>query len=241
MKKLVISGYGKMGKEIEKVAIEKGWKIAAITDNAADWKSKAADIKTADVIIDFSMPAAVMDNIERAFELNIPVVVGTTGRHKEISALKQRCETEGKTLIYASNFSIGVNIFFEINKKLAEMMNGHHGYEPAIEEIHHTEKLDSPSGTAITLAGQIIENLERKNVFVNHNSNKAEELSIISKRIAGVPGTHIVNYISEIDEIEIKHTAKSRRGFAEGAVWAAGKAVKLKGFHYFSDILFNKL
>ena len=241
MKNLVISGYGKMGKEIGKIAQASGWNLIATIDNQAEWISKAIAIKQGDVIIDFSTPEVVVENIKAAFALKIPIVVGTTGWNAHFNEIENLCQSTGNTLVYASNFSIGVNIFFEINKHLAEMMDHQEPYQVEVEEIHHTEKLDSPSGTAITLAQQIIEKIQRKDNFVNQPSENPRELSIISKRIAHVPGTHIINYSSDIDEIEIKHRAKSRKGFAQGAIWAANWIIGRKGIFDFNDILFNKL
>lgn len=242
MKNLIISGYGRMGKEVEKIAIESGWNIMATVDNQIEWESKSEEIAQGNVIIDFSTPEVVLKNIEKAFDLNVPIVVGTTGWNIHLQHIKNQCIALNKSLVYASNFSIGVNIFFEINKQLAEMMNQQTDYEVSIEEIHHIKKLDSPSGTAISLAQQIIDKLDRKNGYINQptfvNSN---ELSIISKRIANVPGTHSIVYQSAIDDIEIKHTAKSRTGFAKGAIWAAEWIIDKKGFYDFNDILFNKL
>lgn len=230
-----------MGKEIERIALQRGWNILATIDNIKEWEEKAQVLHNGDVIIDFSTPEVVVQNIEKAFELSIPIVVGTTGWNTELPSLKSKCEQGNHALVFASNFSIGVNIFFEINKQLAELMNSHKDYKVIIEEIHHKEKLDSPSGTAISLSNQIIEKVNRKDLMVNQRSNKANELSIISKRISKVPGTHSIIYSSDIDEIEIKHTAKSRQGFAKGAVWAAEWILSKKGFYDFNDILFNKL
>ena len=241
MNNLIISGYGKMGKEIEKVARLKGWNILTTIDNQSEWKTKAGILKDGNVIIDFSMPEVVVENIKTAFTLNIPVIVGTTGWNAHFEDIKTLCKKEDRALIYASNFSIGVNIFFETNKYLAKIMNLQEDYEASLEEIHHTEKLDSPSGTAITLAQQIIEEIQRKKSFVNQPAESPSELQVISKRIPHVPGTHIIRYKSEIDEIEIRHTAKSRKGFAQGAVWAAEWILGKKGFFNFNDILFNKL
>jgi len=241
MKRLVISGYGKMGKEIERLAILKNWQIVARIDNKMQWEEYSEIIKSADAIIDFSSPEVVLDNIKNAFEKNIPIIIGTTGWNSELENVKILCEKGNHSLVYGSNFSIGVNIFFKINSQLAELMNKHSSYNVIIEEIHHTKKLDSPSGTAISLANQIIEKLDRKSTVINESSTDSEKLEIISKRIGDVPGIHKIVYNSSIDEIEIMHTAKSRQGFAEGALWAAEWIQSKKGFYNFSDILFNKL
>ncbi|OIP00659.1 MAG: 4-hydroxy-tetrahydrodipicolinate reductase [Bacteroidetes bacterium CG2_30_33_31] len=241
MKRLVISGYGKMGKEIERLAILKNWQIVARIDNKMQWEEYSEIIKSADAIIDFSSPEVVLDNIKNAFEKNIPIIIGTTGWNSELENVKILCEKGNHSLVYGSNFSIGVNIFFKINSQLAELMNKHSSYNVIIEEIHHTKKLDSPSGTAISLANQIIEKLDRKSTVINESSTDSEKLEIISKRIGDVPGIHKIVYNSSIDEIEIMHTAKSRQGFAEGALWAAEWIQSKEGFYNFSDILFNKL
>ncbi len=241
MSKLIISGYGKMGKEIEKEALNKGWQILAKIDNGKQWKENEKVLAQADVIIDFSTPGTVLENIGRAFELGIPMVVGTTGWYEHLESIKKECEQRGAALVYGSNFSIGMNIFFEINKELARLMNDYEDYDVSIKEIHHTAKLDSPSGTAISLAGQIIAGLERKATFVNEATAEKGVLGIVSERIKDVPGTHIVKYQSDIDEIEIKHTAKNRRGFAKGALLAAQMIKGKKGFFEFNELLFNKV
>jgi 4-hydroxy-tetrahydrodipicolinate reductase len=240
MNKLALSGYGKMGKEVEVLALNYGFEVVATIENKAEWESKRSKIIQADVIIDFSMPEVVIDNIYQAFDLNIPIVVGTTGWHANIDTIKVACQNFNGSIIYGSNFSIGVNLFFEINKKLALLMNDHNNYDVDIEEIHHKHKLDSPSGTAITLANQIIENISRKEAWVNTQTTQKNLLPILSIRKDEVPGTHIISYKSDVDQLTITHQAFNRRGFASGALWAANWIIGKKGIYNFSDILFNK-
>lgn len=226
-----------MGKEIEKVALERGHIIAVTVDTDKEWDNKISDILESDVVIDFSQPDTVVRNIERCFDINKPVVVGTTGWYDELEKIKDICLVKNKSLFVASNFSIGVNILFEINKRLATIMNSHPEYDVMIEETHHIHKKDAPSGTAITLANQIIKNLVRKSEIAGAGSGNSAELIVKSFRIDEVPGTHVVNYTSDIDEIEIRHIAKSRRGFALGAVMAAEWIIGKKGFFEMSDLL----
>jgi 4-hydroxy-tetrahydrodipicolinate reductase len=240
MNKLALSGYGKMGKEVEVLALNYGFEVVATIENKAEWESKRSKIIQADVIIDFSMPEVVIDNIYQAFDLNIPIVVGTTGWHANIDTIKVACQNFNGSIIYGSNFSIGVNLFFEINKKLALLMNDHNNYDVDIEEIHHKHKLDSPSGTAITLANQIIENISTKEAWVNTQTTQKNLLPILSIRKDEVPGTHIISYKSDVDQLTITHQAFNRRGFASGALWAANWIIGKKGIYNFSDILFNK-
>jgi 4-hydroxy-tetrahydrodipicolinate reductase len=206
-------------------------------DNLKDWKKKADKISKAEVAIDFSLPDVVIPNIQKCFDIGIPVVVGTTGWYDQIEEIKNRCNELEQTMIYASNFSIGVNIFFEVNKMLAKLMNNFKEYNVSIEEIHHTQKLDAPSGTAISLANDIIKLIERKEEWVKVLAQADSEFEIKSIRIPNVTGTHIIEYDSEIDTIEIKHTAKNRKGFALGAVIAAEWIQGKKGFFEFSSIL----
>ena len=226
-----------MGREIEKIALERNHKISAVVDAKVDWKSHLEKIKNSDVIIDFSQPDVVVDNIKRSFELGVPVVVGTTGWDDELENLKIQCLESECTLFVASNFSIGVNLFFEINKKLALLMNGHPEYIAGISETHHVHKKDAPSGTAIRLAEQVIDNIQALNNWTDKPDPKSDQLVVHSERIGEVPGTHIISYKSEMDEIEIKHTAKSRQGFAFGAVLAAEWVKSKKGFFEMKDML----
>ncbi|MBX7183143.1 MAG: 4-hydroxy-tetrahydrodipicolinate reductase [Bacteroidia bacterium] len=221
--KVAILGYGKMGKEIEKVALSRGHTIGVIINTDEEWFDKKGLLikNDIDVAIEFSTPKSAVRNITQCFEAGLPVVVGTTGWLDELDHVKQLCIDGDHTLFYASNFSLGVNIFFELNRKLAQMMNKHPDYIPDIEEIHHKQKLDSPSGTAITIANEMVRNLSGKVAWTNQTNSRNDEIPIISKRIDDVPGTHIVSYASEEDKIEIKHTAFGRKGFAFGALLAA--------------------
>ncbi len=235
--KIALLGYGKMGKEIEKIAVSRGHEIVlkVNVDNAKDLTID--NLKKADAAIEFSTPETAYSNIQKCFEANVPVVVGTTGWLHKIEEVKNSATNEGKGFFYASNFSIGVNVFFEINKKLAQLMAPYKEYSIEMEEIHHTQKLDAPSGTAITLAEGIIQNNTRKNKWVNDKTTTDNELEIISKRIENIPGTHTVVYNSSIDEIYIRHTAHNRQGFALGAVVAAEFMKGKSGYYGMNDLL----
>lgn len=232
---IALLGYGKMGKEIEKIALSRGHQIVLKID-ANNRAESIHKLTLADVAIEFSTPDTAYDNIQECFKANVPVVVGTTGWLHKLEDCKKQCQ-QGKGLFYASNFSVGVNVFFAINKKLAQLMAAYPEYSVEMEEIHHTQKLDAPSGTAITLAEGIMENQPRFSNWVNENSKQENELGIISKRIENVPGTHTVVYNSEIDEIYIRHTAHNRKGFALGAVLAAEYMKGKAGFYGMSDLL----
>lgn len=235
--KIALSGYGKMGKEIEKIALERGHEIVVKFNDPDDWAGKEDKLADADVAIEFSMPQSVVGNIFRCFDAEVPVVVGTTGWFGQLEHVKEVCRKHNRSILYASNFSIGVNLFFEANKQLANLLNEHEAYEVSLEETHHTAKLDSPSGTAITLANNIINNLDRKDVWKNEKTAKDYELDIVSHRVENVPGTHSVKYESDIDSIELIHTAKSRVGFAKGAVLAAEWLADKKGVFTMSNLL----
>jgi 4-hydroxy-tetrahydrodipicolinate reductase len=241
--KIAILGYGKMGRIIEQFAIERGHEIVLKVniDNLDDLS--IPNLQNADVAIDFSTPDSALSNIEICFEANLPIVVGTTGWYGHLQEVKNKCEESNNTLLYASNFSIGVNVFFFVNKMLAKIMNRYPQYEVQVEEIHHTEKLDSPSGTAMTIAEGIISELNRKNEWTNELIGSGEELVpkpdqllIESHRIEDVPGTHTVIYSSEVDDIEFKHKAHSRAGFALGAVMAAEWLEEKTGFFNITDM-----
>ena len=219
--KLALLGYGKMGKEIEKIALERGHEIVLKISGSNLDQLSVENLRQADVAIEFSKPENAVNNIHTCFEANVPVVVGTTGWLEKYDEIKKICVEKKKALFFASNFSIGVNLFFKLNEALARLTNPYPEYKVSIEEIHHVHKLDAPSGTAITLANGIIKNNDRKSKWVNVASDKKEELSILSKRIDEVPGTHSIEYDSEIDRISIIHEAKNRKGFAQGAVIAA--------------------
>ncbi|MDB5199654.1 MAG: 4-hydroxy-tetrahydrodipicolinate reductase [Chitinophagaceae bacterium] len=234
--KIALIGYGKMGKTIEEIALKKGHTISLTIDlhNLADLTKD--NLQKADVAIEFTTPETAMNNILQCFDAGIPVVSGTTGWLNNLDKVKEICIEENGTFLYASNFSIGVNIFFELNKKLAELMSKQ-DYTVTIEEIHHTQKKDAPSGTAITIAEQLLKELPNKKQWVNYKSEKDEELSIISHRIDPAAGTHTVKYLSDVDDIEIIHTAHNRKGFASGAVLAAEFIKDKKGIFSMKDVL----
>lgn len=234
---IALIGYGKMGKEIEQIAISRGHKIV-LTVDAHNAKTFTNDeLKKADVAIEFSTPDAALSNIYKCFEAGVPVVVGTTGWLNKLEEVKKACTDKKQTLFYTSNYSIGVNLFFKLNQQLAKLMNSHKEYDVKMEEIHHIHKLDAPSGTAISLANQVIENIDTKDKWVNNVTNNINELSIISKRLDEVPGTHTVTYGSDIDEISITHIAYNRKGFAMGAVVAAEWVKDKKGIFGMDDLM----
>ena len=229
--KIALLGYGRMGKEIEKIALSRGHEIVIRKD-----VDDVIDINLADVAIDFSVPSSAFNNITNCINNKVPVISGTTGwldKYEEAVAL---CREKNSAFIYASNYSLGVNIFFELNKQLAKMMRSLEVYEISMEEIHHTKKLDAPSGTAITLAEGVIENSSKNNWELGDEASEGN-IPIVAKRIPDVPGTHTVWYDSEVDAIEIKHTAHSRKGFALGAVVAAEWIVGKKGVFSMKDVL----
>lgn len=237
--KIALVGYGKMGKAIEEIALQRGHTAPLKIDiNNADALTKA-NLQQCDVAIEFTGPHSAANNISQCLDAGIPVVSGSTGWLEQWPTIQTQCEKLQGTLLYASNFSVGVNIFFELNKKLAQLMHGHDEYEVTMEEIHHTQKKDAPSGTAITLAEQVIENFGRKKKWINDLAKYPNELSIISKRIDPAPGTHIIKYSSAIDDIEIIHTAHNRTGFATGAVLAAEFIAGKKGIYTMKDVLFS--
>lgn len=232
--KIALLGYGKMGKTIERLALEKGHEVAFIAGRDADFSK----LELADVAIEFSVPEAAFEHITKCFELGIPVVSGTTGWLSQYDEALKVCQERNGSFIYASNFSIGVNIFFELNRKLAEMMSAHKGYTVSMEEIHHTQKLDAPSGTAISLANAIIENTHYSEWHLGKAiENEERSIPIEAKREGDVKGTHIVKYQSEIDTISIAHEAHSREGFALGAILAAEWLIGKKGVFSMKDVL----
>ncbi len=233
--KIALIGYGKMGHAIEEIALLRGHEIVCRidADNTADFTSHA--FASADVAIEFSTPSTAVDNYYRAFAAGIPVVSGTTGWTSRMAEIKAACE-QGNTFFYASNFSLGVNIFFALNRWLASVMNHFDDYTVSLEEIHHIHKLDHPSGTAITLADGIIENIDKLSGWSETIAGN-DILSITALREGEVPGTHTIRYDSDEDTITIEHQAKSRRGFALGAVIAAEFTVKHHGFLGMSDML----
>lgn len=229
--KIALLGYGRMGKEIEKIAISRGHEIVIRKD-----VDDEIDITLADVAIDFSVPTSAFQNISNCLQNNVPVISGTTGWLENYKNAVALCEEKKGAFIYASNYSLGVNIFFELNKQLAKMMKTVEGYHISMEEIHHTLKLDAPSGTAITLAEGIIENSLKTNWELGEKASE-ENIPIVAKRIPDVPGTHTVWYESEVDTIEIKHTAHNRKGFALGAVIAAEWIADKTGVFSMKDVL----
>jgi len=234
---IAILGYGKMGEQVEKVALERKHKIIAYIDNEKDWSKHIDKLKQADMAIDFSTPEVVIKNIYRCFELNLPVVVGTTGWHQQLEMVKEKCLQENQSLIYAANFGLGVNLFFALNKALAKIMNAYDDFDVSIEEVHHTEKRDSPSGTAIVLANDIIKYLSKKETWINEMNDIASELSIKSERIKNNIGTHKITYSSPFDVIEITHKSLNRKNFAIGAVSSAEWLKNKKGFFDISNML----
>ncbi|HEY5690565.1 MAG TPA: 4-hydroxy-tetrahydrodipicolinate reductase [Cyclobacteriaceae bacterium] len=223
--KIVIIGYGKMGKAIERMAMQRGHTIIACIDTFDSPERKA--IPDADVAIEFSQPDSVIHNLEACFDAQVPVVCGTTGWLEHKSAIEKSCVEHGGTLFYASNFSLGVNILFKVNAYLAKIMDSYPAYDVRIDEVHHTQKKDAPSGTAITLAEGILSNIQSKHRWIHKGNATAEDLVINSFRVDPTPGTHTVRYTSPIEDIEIKHTAHSRDGFVLGAIlvaeWIQGK------------------
>lgn len=230
--KIALLGYGKMGKAIEKIAVERGHSIVIKISDDID----KHNIRTADVAIDFSIPEAAVNNISNCLKNGIPVISGTTGWLKNYNDMVALAKEQDGAFIYASNFSLGVNIFFELNKQLAKMMSNVSQYKVDLEEIHHTQKLDAPSGTAITIAEGIIENTQYNSWSLDKANNEGD-IPIVSKRIGAVPGTHFVNYTSNVDTISMSHTAHNREGFALGAVIAAEWIIGKTGVFTMNDVL----
>ena len=229
--KIALLGYGKMGKVIEKIALERGHEIVLRKDRSDTFEG----ITNADIAIDFSVPTSAVSHISECLNQNIPVISGTTGWLENYAEMVDLCHEKNGSFIYASNFSLGVNIFFELNNYLAKMMKNLKDYNVSMEEIHHTQKLDTPSGTAISLANGIIENTDYVNWTIENPT--ANQIYIDAKRIENVPGTHSVFYDSKVDQIEIKHTAHSREGFALGSVIAAEWLIGKKGVFTMKDVL----
>ena len=229
--KIALLGYGKMGKVIERIALERGHEIVLRKDHDSSFNG----LENADVAIDFSVPDSAVANISECLNNGIPVISGTTGWLADYPKMVQLCEEKNGSFIYASNFSLGVNVFFELNEYLAKMMANLKQYKVSMEEIHHTQKLDAPSGTAITLAEGVIKHTDYANWTLE--TPISNEIHIEAKRIENVPGTHSIFYDSEVDQIEIKHTAHSREGFALGAVVAAEWLVGKKGVFNMKDVL----
>lgn len=230
--KVAIVGYGKMGKEIEKILIERGHTVVCKLQT----KPTVEDLKDVDVAIEFSNPEAAFENIKFLLENKIPTISGTTGWTDRLDEIIQINEANDAAFLYASNFSLGVNLFFELNAHLAQLMAKYPEYKAELEEIHHTQKLDKPSGTAITLAEQILTQGNYSN-WESDQKSAEENLPIYSKRIDHTPGTHTITYTSEIDDISITHTAHSRKGFAFGAVLAAEWIKDKKGYFSMKNVL----
>lgn len=235
--RIALIGYGKMGRMIEEIAIARGHEVVLKIniENTEDFTKE--HISQADVAIEFTGPDSAYENVRRCLEYGIPTVSGSTGWNAQLAEIKTHCQQINGSFLHTSNFSIGVNIFFELNKLLARLMNAQPDYDVTLKEIHHTAKLDAPSGTAVTLAEQILSNLSRKKSWVNQEAQNKEELTIISERIDPAPGTHYVKYSSEIDDIEIIHTAHSRKGFALGAVLAAEYIADKRGVFSMQEVL----
>ena len=240
--RVALIGYGKMGKEIENVILEQnaGDEIALkVTDDNLN-ELTIDNLKKCDVAIEFTQPEAAVENIYKCFDSGVPVVVGTTAWLQRLEEVKLKCAEKNGTLFFSPNYSIGVNIFWEVNRRLAQLMNTQPQYDISMEEIHHTEKKDAPSGTAVKTAEVILQELKSKSTWsiqTTGNSKPTTEIPIIAKREPNVPGTHTVTYTSSVDFIEIKHEAKSRRGFAEGAVMAARFVIGKKGVFEMKDLL----
>lgn len=243
--KIALLGYGKMGHEIEKLALEKGHEIVIKLDHmnmdSFDWD----ELTKADVAIEFTQPEAAVDNIIKCFNADVPVVCGTTGWLSRYEEVENICRKENRGFFYASNYSLGVNLFFELNRKLAEMMRPYNQFDLKVTEIHHTQKLDSPSGTAISIAQDLLKKTGNRKEWVNQlvaapsdiKKVEKDQLLIVSLREEGVPGTHTVEYTSDVDSIEITHTAFSRKGFAAGALMAAEWMSGKKGVYSMKDLL----
>lgn len=231
---IAIIGYGKMGKEIEKLIEKSKHTLVSIIDSEEEWEECQDELEKADVAIEFSTPLSVVSNIKKCFNRNLPIVVGTTGWNDARKELQNLCLEKNQSLIWGANYSVGVNMFFAVNKKLAEMMANYPEFEVDIEEIHHTAKLDSPSGTALFLAHDIVEIASSKQHKIESPTMSTPVIS--SRRISNTPGTHIVSYQSNNEIIEIKHVALNRKNFAKGALNAAEWIITKKGFYSVKDM-----
>jgi len=234
--KIAIIGYGKMGREIEKAALAQGHQVVCIVDKETNWEKFPGK---AEVAIEFTTPDAAFSNILRCFEVNLPVVCGTTGWYQNLGQVETICIEKGQTLFYAPNFSLGMNIFFEVNRHLASLVSSFEGYKPSISETHHTQKLDAPSGTAIYLANQLIEQHTGFIGWKLQNEYPSEEniIPVEALRVEGVPGTHVVRWNGTNDSLDIKHTAHNRSGFVQGALLAAQWVWQKKGVYTMKDLL----
>ncbi|HEU0226985.1 MAG TPA: 4-hydroxy-tetrahydrodipicolinate reductase [Arachidicoccus soli] len=238
--KIALIGYGKMGKAIEEIALSKGHEIVLKIhiDNTEAFTTEA--IKNADVAIEFTSPETAAENIVKCIDAGVPVVSGSTGWLGQWNKVADFIQEKNGAFLYSSNYSVGVNLFFELNKYLAALMEPYNEYNVSLEEIHHTQKKDAPSGTAITLAEQVLQSIQSKKHWVNQPSENKEDLVILSERIDPAPGTHKIKYQSEIDDIEIIHTAHNRKGFAGGAVLAAEFLLGKTGIFTMKDVLFGE-
>jgi len=234
---IALIGYGKMGQAIERIATERGHNIVLKITTANKHEFTRDNISQADVAIEFTNPEAAEENVLHCLRAGVPVVCGTTGWNRNLPHAELTAVENNTAFLHASNFSIGVNIFFEINKRLAMLMDEQPAYDVFVEETHHVQKKDAPSGTAITAAEQILDNIDRKKHWVLNEAKKAEDLAIVAHRVENVPGTHIVKYTSAIDDIEISHTAHNRAGFAQGAVLAAEFVAGKQGIFRMADVL----
>ncbi len=236
--KIAIVGYGKMGQEIEKYAPHSGCSVVAIIDNAQDWEKHEASLKQADVAIEFTSPGVVTDNLKRLMDMQLAVVTGTTGWSAKLPEIAQYCQQRNGSVFYASNFSVGVHLFFALNRYLADLMADYPSFWPTLEETHHTQKLDAPSGTAITMLEDIIKiNHGIKDWKFASEKPTKDEIAVIAHRIEGVTGTHKLVYESAIDSISIEHKAHNREGFARGALMAARWLKDKKGIFTMNDLL----
>lgn len=235
--RIALIGYGKMGRMIEEIALQRGHQVVLKIHINNTEEFHAENMKAADVAIEFTAPDSAYGNVKKCIDLGVPVISGSTGWNEKIAEMKAYAQQKGGSFLHASNFSIGVNIFFELNTYLAKLMAGQREYEVHLKEVHHTEKKDAPSGTAVSLAEQVLAHLGRKKSWVNQQDVAPHELAIISERLDPAPGTHYVTYESEVDTIEIIHTAHSRKGFALGAVMAAEFIHDKKGVFTMKDVL----
>ena len=235
--KLALIGYGKMGKAIEEIALQRGHEVVLTIDQPNLHEFTPENLRKANAAIEFTGPHSALENVRQLLEWDVPVVCGSTGWTEHLDDMKALCAQRQGGFVYSSNYSIGVNLFFELNKKLASLMAPHPEYEVLLEETHHTQKKDAPSGTAISLAEQVMEHVHRKKRWVNELSDNPEDLEIISQRVDPAPGTHSIKYSSAIDTIEIIHTAHNRMGFAGGAVLAAEFIAQRKGFFSMKEVL----
>ncbi|MFP4621975.1 MAG: 4-hydroxy-tetrahydrodipicolinate reductase [Bacteroidales bacterium] len=235
--KIIIIGYGRMGREIKKVAEKRGHEILMSIDKDNQDDFTPENLKQADVAIEFTLPDAAYDNIKKCFDSNLPVVSGTTGWMERFHDIRRHCLENGKACFYASNFNIGMNLFFKVNEYLARIMNHYSNYDVKIEETHHVHKVDAPSGTAVKLAESLINEINRKNKWRKEQSEAGDEIPVKAIREDEVPGIHRIMYFSSFDDIELKHSAKSREGFALGAVMAAEFIHDKQGIYSMDDLL----